>query len=90
MKELPVLVILTRDQLELLANVKFSNDHISELADLVEIFAQKFLGPTAPDFMLDDAWRELWHKEPRQIEMDMPRTAPRCIWLRRWLWPRRT
>lgn len=73
MKRRPVVITLDRDRLKKLAGVTFSDDDFCELIELTTMIAERYQGPVPPDFMLDDAWEERWHQQPRQIAMEVRR-----------------
>lgn len=73
------IITLDRERLETLAGLKFSDASFAELVELTATVAGKFQGPAPPDFMLEDAWSERWHQEPRQIEMDVRRAFVEAI-----------
>ncbi len=78
-KRRPVVITLDRERLEKLAGVKFSDNDFCELVELTAAVAERFQGPASPDFMLDDAWKERWHQQPRQIEMDVRRAFVEAV-----------
>lgn len=68
----PAAITLNRSLLEQLAGVEFSDEDFSGLVDATTTIANKFRTPI-PDFMLDGAWVKNWHRQPRQIEMEVRR-----------------